>query len=321
MPRAPARACLGECRHDEAIAAAAISCRFPGRPTCPTASCARSTGRRSTIAGPDSRASAGEILDGIRPIFKTERAGRDLPGLGHRGVGGGAGQHALAGRPRADGRDRPFREPVAARWPGASGSRSELLAGDWRHGVDPERIEARLADDRGHAIKAVCVVHNETSTGVTSRIAEVRRAIDRAGHPALLMVDTISSLASIDYRHDEWGVDVTVAGSQKGLMLPPGLRFNAVSDEGARGARDGAAAALLLGLGADARRQRQGRLSLHARDQPALRPARGARHAARGGAGAASSRATTAMPRRRGGRCAPGASRSCAWTRANTRAR
>ena len=107
----------------------------------------------------------------------------------------------------------------------------EFIAGDWRHGADPAAIEARLAADTQHAIKAVCVVHNETSTGVTSRIAEVRKAIDRAQHPALFMVDTISSLASIDYRHDEWGVDVTVAGSQKGLMLPPGLSFNAVSDK------------------------------------------------------------------------------------------
>jgi alanine-glyoxylate transaminase/serine-glyoxylate transaminase/serine-pyruvate transaminase len=105
----------------------------------------------------------------------------------------------------------------------------EFLPGDWRHGADKEAIHARLADDRAHAIKAVCVVHNETSTGVVSDIPGVRAAIDRAQHPALLMVDTISSLASIDYRHDEWGIDVTVAGSQKGLMLPPGLSFNAVS--------------------------------------------------------------------------------------------
>jgi alanine-glyoxylate transaminase/serine-glyoxylate transaminase/serine-pyruvate transaminase len=105
----------------------------------------------------------------------------------------------------------------------------EFLPGDWRHGADKEAIYARLADDRAHAIKAVCVVHNETSTGVVSDIPGVRAAIDRAQHPALLMVDTISSLASIDYRHDEWGVDVTVAGSQKGLMLPPGLSFNAAS--------------------------------------------------------------------------------------------
>jgi alanine-glyoxylate transaminase/serine-glyoxylate transaminase/serine-pyruvate transaminase len=105
----------------------------------------------------------------------------------------------------------------------------EFLAGDWRHGADPEAIEKRLRADREKRLKAVCVVHNETSTGVVSRIAEVRKAIDAAGHPALFMVDTISSLASLDYRHDEWGVDVTVAGSQKGLMLPPGLSFNCIS--------------------------------------------------------------------------------------------
>jgi alanine-glyoxylate transaminase / serine-glyoxylate transaminase / serine-pyruvate transaminase len=105
----------------------------------------------------------------------------------------------------------------------------EYLPGDWRHGADPEAIEKKLRADPGKAIKAVCVVHNETSTGVVSRVAEVRKAIDATGHPALFMVDTISSLASLDYRHDEWGVDVTVAGSQKGLMLPPGLSFNCIS--------------------------------------------------------------------------------------------
>jgi len=104
----------------------------------------------------------------------------------------------------------------------------EFIPGDWRHGAEPDAIAKRLAADSAHAIKAVCVVHNETSTGVTSKVADVRAAIDRAGHPALFMVDTISSLASIDYRHDEWGVDVTVGGSQKGLMLPPGLSFNAI---------------------------------------------------------------------------------------------
>ena len=112
------------------------------------------------------------------------------------------------------------------------GLQPEFIAGDWRTGADPEAIGKRLREDTGHRIKAVCVVHNETSTGVTSRIPEVRAAIDAAKHPALLMVDTISSLASIDYRHDEWGVDVTVAGSQKGLMLPPGLSFNAISAKG-----------------------------------------------------------------------------------------
>ncbi|MDZ4842560.1 MAG: aminotransferase class V-fold PLP-dependent enzyme [Hyphomicrobium aestuarii] len=105
----------------------------------------------------------------------------------------------------------------------------EFIGSDWRTGAEADVIEERLRQDTGHQIKAVCVVHNETSTGATSRIAEVRRAVDAASHPALLLVDTISSLASVDYRHDEWGVDVTIAGSQKGLMLPPGLSFNAVS--------------------------------------------------------------------------------------------
>lgn len=107
---------------------------------------------------------------------------------------------------------------------------SEFIAGDWRHGADPAAIGARLRADADHSIKAVCIVHNETSTGCVSDIAAIRAAIDAARHPALLMVDTISSLASIDYRHDQWRVDVTVAGSQKGLMLPPGLSFNAVSE-------------------------------------------------------------------------------------------
>ncbi len=107
----------------------------------------------------------------------------------------------------------------------------DMIPGDWRRGASPEQIEAKLTEDRAHRIKAVMVVHNETSTGATSRVADIRKAIDRAKHPALFMVDTISSLASIAYEHDAWGVDVTVAGSQKGLMLPPGLGFNAVSDK------------------------------------------------------------------------------------------
>lgn len=105
----------------------------------------------------------------------------------------------------------------------------EFIQGDWRAGVDPADLKARLEGDTAHRIKAVCIVHNETSTGCVSPIAEIRHVIDAAGHPALLLVDTISSLGSIDYRHDQWGVDVTIGGSQKGLMLPPGLSFNAVS--------------------------------------------------------------------------------------------
>ena len=112
---------------------------------------------------------------------------------------------------------------------GRLGLAVEWVPGDWRRGADPADVEARLRADADHAIKAVMVVHNETSTGVTSRIPEIRAAMDAASHPALLMVDTISSLGSVDYKHEAWGVDVTVSCSQKGLMLPPGLGFNAVS--------------------------------------------------------------------------------------------
>jgi alanine-glyoxylate transaminase/serine-glyoxylate transaminase/serine-pyruvate transaminase len=121
------------------------------------------------------------------------------------------------------------------------GLQVDFVPGDWRHGIDPADVESRLRSPGAEQIRAVLAVHNETSTGVTSRIPDVRAAIDRAGHPALLMVDTISSLASMEYRHDAWGIDVTVAGSQKGLMLPPGLAFNAIS----RKARDAAQTARL----------------------------------------------------------------------------
>src|ERR1700677_4709752 len=113
-------------------------------------------------------------------------------------------------------------QQMAARW----GINVDFLPGDWRHGADPAAIEARLAQDSAHAIKAVMVVHNETSTGVPSRIGGLRAAMDRVGHPALLLVDTISSLGSVDYRHDEWKGDVTVSCSQKGLMLPAGVGFH-----------------------------------------------------------------------------------------------
>src|SRR5207244_5133758 len=111
------------------------------------------------------------------------------------------------------------------------GLKPELIKTDWRVGADPAAIEAQLKADKGKEIKAVCVLHNETSTGCLSPIADIRKAIDAAGHPALFFVDTISSLASTDYRHDEWRVDVTIGGAQKGLMLPPGMSFNALSDK------------------------------------------------------------------------------------------
>jgi alanine-glyoxylate transaminase / serine-glyoxylate transaminase / serine-pyruvate transaminase len=111
------------------------------------------------------------------------------------------------------------------------GLKPELIETDWRIGADPKMVEAHLKKDKAHEIKAVCILHNETSTGCLSPIAEIRKAIDAAGHPALFLVDTISSLASTDYRHDEWGVDVTIGGAQKGLMMPPGMSFNAISDK------------------------------------------------------------------------------------------
>ncbi len=147
----------------------------------------------------------------------------------------------------------------------ALGLAVEVVPGDWRHGVGPAAVEERLTADTGHEIQAVCVVHNETSTGVTSRIGDVRAAIDRAAHPALFLVDTISSLASIDYRHDEWKVDVTIAGSQKGLMLAPGLSFNH-QRQGAGGLVHCDDALLVLGLGPDPRGQRERLLALHPGD-------------------------------------------------------
>jgi alanine-glyoxylate transaminase/serine-glyoxylate transaminase/serine-pyruvate transaminase len=178
--------------------------------------------------GPAFATLATEVLSQIRTIFKTEQ-----PVIIYPSSGTGAWEAALVntlspGDPvlmAETGHFSSLWREMAERL----GVQPEFIPGDWRHGADPAAIEARLAEDRSHSIRAVCVVHNETSTGAVSRIEEIRRAIDRAGHPALFMVDTISSLASIDYRHDEWGVDVTVGGSQKGLMLPPGLGFNAVS--------------------------------------------------------------------------------------------
>jgi len=171
-----------------------------------------------------------EILEGLKDIFQTAR-----PIIIYPASGTGAWEAALVNTLSPGDRVLMFETGhFATLWQAMAeklGLDVEYVPGDWRSGVDPALVEAKLAEDRAHVYKAVCVVHNETSTGVTSRIAAIRQAIDRSGHPALFMVDTISSLASIDYRHDEWGVDVTVAGSQKGLMLPPGLSFNAVSDK------------------------------------------------------------------------------------------
>ena len=169
-----------------------------------------------------------KCLDGMKTIFKTDTAVIIYPASGT-----GAWEAALANLVNEGERVLMVETGhFATLWKKMAdklGIETEFLETDWRRGVDPQAIEDRLRADSGGDIRAVCVVHNETSTGSTSRIGEVRQAMDAAGHGALLLVDTISSLASIDYRHDEWGVDVTVSGSQKGLMLPPGLSFNALS--------------------------------------------------------------------------------------------
>jgi alanine-glyoxylate transaminase/serine-glyoxylate transaminase/serine-pyruvate transaminase len=180
--------------------------------------------------GPDFQKLGRRVLDGIKTVFKTAS-----PVVIYPSSGTGAWEAALTNLLSAGDKVLMYETGhFATLWKSMAaklGLQAEFIASDWRAGADPAAIEAKLRDDKGHTIKAVCVVHNETSTGCVTQVGEIRKAIDAAGHPALLMVDTISSLASIDYRHDEWGVDVTVGGSQKGLMLPPGLGFNAISEK------------------------------------------------------------------------------------------
>ena len=177
--------------------------------------------------GPAFQALGREVLTGVRAIFRTTG-----PVVIYPASGTGAWEAALVNTLSPGDRVLMFETGhFATLWRELAtrlGLEVEFVPGDWRSGVDAAALADRLRADGGQRIRAVCAVHNETSTGVTTDIAALRRAIDGVGHPALLMVDTISSLGSIDYRHDDWGVDVTVAGSQKGLMLPPGLSFNAI---------------------------------------------------------------------------------------------
>jgi alanine-glyoxylate transaminase/serine-glyoxylate transaminase/serine-pyruvate transaminase len=180
--------------------------------------------------GPEFAALGLELLRDVKPVFGTTN-----PVIMYPATGTGAWEAALVNTLNPGDKVLCFETGhFSTLWQAMArgfGLEVDFVPGDWRHGASPEVVAEKLTADTAHTIKAVCVVHNETSTGVTSRVADVRAAIDAAGHPALLLVDTISSLGSIDYRHDEWGVDVTVAGSQKGLMLPPGMSFNAVSDK------------------------------------------------------------------------------------------
>ncbi|MBI2458375.1 MAG: aminotransferase class V-fold PLP-dependent enzyme, partial [candidate division NC10 bacterium] len=180
--------------------------------------------------GPEFARIARETIEGLQQVFQTTG-----PVVIYPSSGTGAWEAALVNTLSPGDTVLMFETGhFATLWRNMAarlGLQVDFVPGDWRHGVDPAVVEARLAGDRARAVKAVAVVHNETSTGVTSRIAEVRRRMDQVGHPALLLVDTISSLASIEYRHDAWGVDVTVGCSQKGLMLPPGLGLNAISEK------------------------------------------------------------------------------------------
>jgi alanine-glyoxylate transaminase/serine-glyoxylate transaminase/serine-pyruvate transaminase len=179
--------------------------------------------------GPQFAVLGKEVLAGMKRVFKSTQGEVVIYPASGTGAWEAALANALSPGDRVLMYETGHFATLWQRMAAKLGLEVDFIPGDWRRGADPEAIEKKLRADAGKRIKAVCVVHNETSTGVTSRIPEIRKALDAGKHPALLVVDTISSLASIDYRHDEWGVDVTVAGSQKGLMLPPGLSFNCVS--------------------------------------------------------------------------------------------
>src|ERR1041384_3924922 len=181
--------------------------------------------------GPEFAALAKEVLSGLKEVFLTSS-----PVIIYPGSGTGAWEASLVNTLSPGDKVLMFETGhFATLWKEIAtkmGLQVDWVTSDWRRGADPAVVYAKLADDRSHTIKAVCVVHNETSTGVVSRIAEIRKQIDEARHPALLLVDTISSLGSIEYRHEAWGVDVTIGCSQKGLMLPPGISVNPISDKG-----------------------------------------------------------------------------------------
>lgn len=180
--------------------------------------------------GPDFQKLGQRVLAAIKTVFKTKNPVVIYPSSGTGAWEAGFSNTLSPGDAVLMVETGQF----AVLWRGMAeklGLAPEVIPTDWRTGIDPDLIEARLRQDKKHAIRAVCAVHNETSTGARSHVDAIRRAIDAAKHPALLMVDTISGLAAADYRHDEWGVDVSVCGSQKGLMMPPGLSFTALSDK------------------------------------------------------------------------------------------
>jgi alanine-glyoxylate transaminase/serine-glyoxylate transaminase/serine-pyruvate transaminase len=202
--------------------------QIPGPSAVPDRILRAISGQTIDHRGPDFAAVGQTALEGLKTVFRTEH-----PVVIYPASGTGAWEAALVNTLSPGDSVLMFETGhFAALWAKMAaklGLKPQIIEGDWRGGAEPDRIEAALRADSAHEIRAVCVVHNETSTGSVSPVAQVRKAIDAANHPALLMVDTISGLASVPYEHDAWGVDVTVSGSQKGLMLPPGLSFNALS--------------------------------------------------------------------------------------------
>ena len=234
--------------------------------------------------GPEFSQLTREILERLKGIFKTSG-----PVLIYPTSGTGASEAALVNCLSPGDRvlllDHGFFASNWGRTAEKLGLEIQKIEGDWRTPVDPDATFAALEEDARHQLKAVLMVHNETSTGVCSRVDLVRAAIDRAAHPALLIVDTISSLGSINYRHQEWGVDVTVGGSQKGLMLPPGLGFNALSEKALDAPSEPALAEVLLGLGCRSEIQSKRLLSLHTGHQSPLWFERGSPHVGGRGTG------------------------------------
>ena len=298
----------------DATRPAATSCRFRGRPTCPTACCARSTIRRSIIAGPSSRGSSKTVLAGMKKVFKTDGARRHLPGVGHRRVGSGAGQHAVARRPRADVRDRPLRDAVAAAWPSGSGSSSNSCPATGATAPTPAQVEAQARGRQARTrSRRCCVVHNETSTGVTTAIADVR-AGDRPRRPSGAVHGRHDLVARLDRlpprrmgrrRHRRRLAERPDAAA--GAVVQRGQRQGARREQERRGCR------ARTGTGTRCSRStRQGYFPY----TPATNLLYGLHEALdmllEEGLDRTCSRATTATPKRRAARCAPGASKSCA---------
>ena len=256
-------------------------CKFPGRRMLPDRVMRAIDMPLIDQRGPEFAKLAKRVFEGIKTIFKTTQ-----PVIIYTATGTGAWEAALVNTLSPG--DRVLMVETgqfATLWKVMAerlGLKPEFIKTDWRVGADPKIIEEHLRKDKAHEIKAVCVLHNETATGCLSPIDQIRKAIDAAGHPALFLVDTISSLASTDYRHDEWGVDVTIGGAQKGLMMPPGMSFNAVSEKALARVEDGEAAAVVLSMGRHADDGQAGFLSLHAGDADAVRPRYRDRDAARG---------------------------------------